>query len=257
MPVNTGSWADGTPAWVDLMSPDVERSAGFYGELFGWQLEEGSAELGGYRTARVDGYAVAGLGPVQGPGQDQPVAWTTYLAAADATATLSRVTEAGGQVVVPTLPIGELGAMAVAADPTGAVFGLWQAGRHTGIEVWGRPGTVVWSEGLVGDLDAARTFYGSVFGYSFAPVPGGMAYETIELGGRPVGGIGSVEIAGPAVAPHWRTYFQVEDVPRTCRRVSDLGGRVLAEPWHSPFGRMASVAGPHGEVFLVNTPAAG
>ena len=37
--------------------------------------------------------------------------------------------------------------------------------------------------------------------------------------------------------------------------VVELGGQVIAEPWETPFGRMAAVSGPDDEVFLLNEAA--
>ena len=256
MPINSESWAPGTPAWADVMVSDLDRSKEFYRQLFGWEYDDSSAEFGNYTTARIGGNAVAGMGPTQGA-DSPPPAWTTYLAADSLDPVLTKITGAGGQVIMPALQVGDFGGMAVTADPTGAVFGLWQSGTHTGFDLYDEPGSVVWSEGMVGDLEAARRFYGAVFGYTFEPVDEGTPYDTVLLDGRPVAGIGSIELAGPGIPPHWRTYFMVVDAAAACARVSELGGAVIAEPWPTPFGRMAAVSGPDHEVFLFNEQTAG
>ena len=251
MPIRSEAWAEGTPAWVDLMTPDLEASKAFYADVFGWTYDDSSEEFGFYATARLGGEAVAGIGPTQGPESPSP-AWTTYLAADDADAVLQKVAGAGGQVMMPTMAIGDFGAMAVAIDPTGALFGLWQSGSHTGVDVYNEHGSVVWNEAMVGDLAVGKAFYRDVFGYRYEPVEVGTPYETVLLGDAPVAGIGSIELAGPGAPPHWRTYFQVADAAATCRRVAELGGSVLSEPWETPFGTMAALKGPTGEVFLLN-----
>lgn len=256
MPVHAEPWAEGTPAWADVMVSDMKTSKEFYGQLFGWEFEEGSPEFGGYATARLGGHAVAGMGPVQGE-DSPPPAWTTYLASDALDATAAKISEAGGQVFVPPMEIGDFGGMAVVADPTGAVFGLWSSGTHTGFDLVNDPGAVVWNEGMVGDLEAARTFYGNVFGFTFEPVEEGTAYDTVSLNGQPVCGLGSIELAGPGIPPHWRTYFAVADAEATCAKVAELGGQIVAEPWATPFGKMAAVSGPDGEVFLLNEGAPG
>ena len=150
------------------------------------------------------------------------------------------------------MQIGDFGGMAVVADATGTVLGLWQAGTHTGLDLWGEPGSVVWNEAMVADLDAGRRFYGEVFGYTFDPIEEGVPYDTISLAGRAVGGIGSNALAGPGIEPHWRSYFTVEDAAASCARVVELGGKIVAEPWPTPFGAMAAVSGPDDEVFYFN-----
>lgn len=254
MPINADPWPEGTPAWVDVMVTDLDRSKAFYSRLFGWEFEQGSEEFGYYATARIGGHAVAGMGPTQGDNSPPP-AWTTYLAADGLDATVAKITEAGGQIFMPAMEIGDFGGMAVVADPTGAVFGLWKSGTHTGIDLHSEPGSVVWNEGMVGDLEVGRRFYGDVFGYTFEPVEEGTPYDTVILGGRPVAGMGSIELAGPGVPPHWRTYFAVDDAAAACATVTELGGEVIAEPWDTPFGKMAAAAGPDSEVFLLNEGA--
>ena len=69
----------GTPCWTDLSSPDLDASAHFYGELFGWEtrpIEEPGEETLGYRLFTLDSASVAGLGPAR----DRPPAWSTYVA---------------------------------------------------------------------------------------------------------------------------------------------------------------------------------
>ena len=38
----------GAPCWVDLFTSDPDQSRRFYGELFGWTVEEAGEEYGGY-----------------------------------------------------------------------------------------------------------------------------------------------------------------------------------------------------------------
>ena len=57
------------------------------------------------------------------------------------TRTAAAITEAGGQIVVPVMDVMKEGRMAVAVDPAGAVFGLWEPGNHIGTQVTAAPGT--------------------------------------------------------------------------------------------------------------------
>ncbi len=61
----------GTPSWVDLSTPDVEASAKFYGELFGWEAVEAGPpeETGGYRIIMREGKAVGGMMGLMDPNQ--------------------------------------------------------------------------------------------------------------------------------------------------------------------------------------------
>src|SRR4051812_17354454 len=136
----------GTPSWVDLSTPDVAAAARFYGELLGWDTTEPGPEdeTGGYRMFTLRDKQVAGLAPVQQEGQ--PPAWMTYIASDDADATAKTAGAAGGQVFVPPFDVLDAGRMTVIADPTGAMFGVWQPGRHAGAELANEPGSLCWNE---------------------------------------------------------------------------------------------------------------
>ena len=61
------------------------------------------------------------------------------------------------------MQIGDSGQMAICADPTGAVFGLWQADEHVGAGVENEHGAMTWFEVNTRDSAAAREFYGQLF----------------------------------------------------------------------------------------------
>ena len=72
------SYRAGTPAWVDLSTPDIDATTAFYGALFGWRATETSEDYGGYIRYELDGEAVAGAGPLMADGQ--PIVWSSYFA---------------------------------------------------------------------------------------------------------------------------------------------------------------------------------
>ncbi|MFD9822695.1 VOC family protein, partial [Streptomyces violascens] len=135
----------GTPCWVSLMVHGLAETQEFYGALFGWEFRPGPNQLGPYVRALLDGKEVAGIGQLP-PDRHLPIAWTTYLATNDADATAETIRHCGGTVGVGPLDAGDAGRMAIASDPAGAVFGIWQAGAHVGSAVAGAPGTPAWIE---------------------------------------------------------------------------------------------------------------
>jgi predicted enzyme related to lactoylglutathione lyase len=249
----------GTPSWVDLGTPDIEASASFYGGLFGWDVpeSENAEQTGGYRQAMLRGKPVAGMMPLMQEGQ--PPAWSSYVSVEDADATAAKVTEAGGQVMAEPMDVMDLGRMAVFADPTGAVFGIWQAGSFAGAGIVGDPGAVVWNELNTPDPDRAKQFYTDVFGWETRPFggEGGPPYLTAHVGGEETGvaGIMDTRAFDQEVPPHWMVYFAVEDVDNVAGRVSELGGTVAQEPTDIPeVGRMAVFNDPAGVHFAVLKP---
>ena len=248
------AWPTGTPCWVDLGVDDIGRARAFYGGLFGWDVKEGPAEAG-YSVCEVSGRPVAGIGPRMGPA-GAPAAWTTYLASDDADDTVRKIKAAGGQVVAEPTDVMDVGRMAVAADPGGALFGVWQARAHTGARLANEPGSLTWNENMSRDFDGNKTFYRAVFGYDYSDMSSdGFSYVTADLDGWPVGGIGELDPDLPPDVPaHWAAYFGVADVDAAVARAVGLGGSVVRPAWDTPYGRMAVLADDQGGEFAVMTP---
>jgi predicted enzyme related to lactoylglutathione lyase len=242
------NWPEGTPCWVDLAADDFDKSAAFYSTLFGWTVQRGPVEFGGYAVATRAGRAVAGLMPKMDPAQ--PSAWVVYLAADDIDATLAKVVGAGGRAVSEPMDVGDLGRMALFTDPEGAFVGLWQGASHTGFQLANEPGSVTWNEVYARDLKRSRAFYSEVFGYTYDDLPmDDMEYATISVDGNVVGGIGELGVAMPEGAPQWTVCFKVEDTDAMLATVQQLGGRVLDEAADSEYGRIAQAADEHGAAF--------
>ncbi len=249
------SYAPGTPSWADLGSPDLDAAVDFYSGLFGWEVppSENVEQTGGYRRATKGGADVAGMMPLMQEGQ--PPAWTSYVSVADAAATAAAVKEAGGSVIAEPMDVLGLGTMAIFADPTGAVFGIWQPGTFPGAGIVNEPGALSWNELNTRDLESAKAFYGAVFSWTFENVEfeGAGGYTTINLGGDPVGGILNMTERGvPEQVPaHWQVYFAVEDTDTAIDQAKQAGGSVMVEPIDIPAGRFSILIDPHGASFAV------
>lgn len=247
------SYEPGTPCWVELSgTPDIEASAAFYRELFGWEIPElpNSAEMGGYRRAKLNGKDVAGVAPKMQDGQ--PCVWATYVSVADAEATAAKAGEAGGQTIAPVLDVMGMGKMAVFTDPTGAVIGIWEPGTFAGSELVNEDGCFGWNELGTRDIGAAREFYGSVFGWSVEERDMGDAgtYYVWKEGDASRGGM--LDLTGRApddVPPHWLVYFTVPDADAAIATATSNGGQVIVEPIDMEVGRFTVLQDPQGAVF--------
>ncbi|MER8187696.1 VOC family protein [Kitasatospora sp. NPDC094015] len=256
MPEITTAYATGTPCWIDLTAADQQAALDFYRDLFGWQGEIGPPELGGYAVCSLNGRAVGGIGPQMAPEgmPEPPVAWTTYLACTDADAVASAVAAAGGTVLMPVMDIPGTGRMLMAADPAGAVFGVWQPADFIGAQVTGEHGALVWNELHTADPTAVAPFYRAVFGAEIGLMEGMDDYFAVNVGGRAVGGATRLDNDPPGTPAHWLTYFAVDDVDSTVDALVKRQGSVLAPPFDMPAGRMAVVADPQGAAFAVLKP---
>ncbi len=250
------SFAPGCPCWADVSPTDLDLARTFYSAVLGWDIPPGREEFGGYATASVGTDGIAGLMPNDG---STPPLWTLYFASDDADATCAAIEAAGGTVMVPPMEVGDFGRMVIAADPTGAVFGVWEADTMLGFDLVGAPGGWAWCDLRSTDPATARVFYAAVFGYAYQEIPmAGDDYRTFSLGeGQPpLGGIGPMMGAPDGTPPHWLLYFAVADADAAVSAVAATGGQSLASPFETPFGRMAPIVDPSGApLWLVQLPA--
>jgi len=238
----------GVPCWVDVSCDDIEKSAQFYSELFGWDVPEGDPTFGGYRNAKIDGKTVAGIAPKMDA--QMPSAWSCYVKTDDIADTTSKVEAAGGTVLAAPMEVGPLGSMAFYIDPTGAVVGAWQPGLHIGAELANVPNTFCWSELITSDVAAAKAFYASVFGWGEHSSEGPMPYTEWEVDGRTVGGaMAKPPMMPPEVPSFWNIYFAVADLDAALAKATELGATPTMPTMDTPAGRVAGLQEPNGAAF--------
>lgn len=248
------SYQNGIPSWVDHSSADPASATAFYGELFGWDIETGPPEAGGYAMAMKNGRPVAGIGPTQGPG---PAAWASYVNVDSADDTTAKAQAAGGRVMLAPMDVMEAGRLAVFSDPGGAVIGAWQPGAHKGAGLVNEVSTFSWTELITGDIEGCKAFYRAVFGWEpdTHEQPGGPSYTEFKVGGRSICGMMGRPPGMPAEAPSfWGVYFNVADTDAAVAEIQRLGGSLFMGPTDIPQGRFAVVADPLGAVFNVIAP---
>lgn len=112
----------GTWTWNDLSTGDPETAGRFYGELFGWRVQQVAPT---YWSISMGDLLVGGMHAIEGGGQ--PPAWFPYFVVAEADPAASRVEELGGTVVVPPRDV-PAGRFTVILDPGGAVCALFEMG---------------------------------------------------------------------------------------------------------------------------------
>ncbi|MEU8691273.1 VOC family protein [Streptomyces sp. NPDC048665] len=243
---------EGTPCWADAMFSDVEGAKRFYGDVLGWAFGESSSEYGNYTQAYVDGKAVAAVVPPM-PGQEGQSQWCLYFAAPDAAATAQKVRDNDGEVLMEPMQVGDFGTMCLAREPSGAVFGVWQAGSHEGFEATGTPGAYCWAEVFTREPEKADTFLSAVFPYRMKQMEDhAVDYRMFDVGGDPVlGRMKMTDDFPPEVPSYINVYFTVDDCDRAVERAVKLGAVLRFGPMSSPFGRFAALSDPQGANFSV------
>ena len=251
----TRNQPDGTPTWIDLGIPDLDRAVAFYGALFDWEFDVGPEEWGRYTTCLLDGRRVAALVPNPDPGATE-FWWNVYLATADLDATVERAVAASAEVVGGPFDIPEQGRGALLRDPVGAQFGLWQGHAHIGCEVVNEPGALLRNDLVTPNPGPARDFYAALFDFRLegnADLPDADFTFLRRPDGHEVGGI----FGNPSVPRStWNTVFEVADADDAVRRANDAGGKG-ADPTDMLYGRIAAVTDPFGTEFSMLARPAG
>jgi uncharacterized protein len=112
-------------------------------------------------------------------------------------------------------------------------------------------GKAVWHDLITGDVDAARRFYGGLFGWTFEPSEGvrGQEYLLARNGDIYVAGLlqSSPRADGRNVS-RWLPYISVSNVDSAVDRAKDAGGNVVASARDVALGRVAAITDAQGAV---------
>jgi uncharacterized protein len=273
MPERDG-YIPGVPCWVDTSQPDPEAAVEFYSGLFGWEFEDvmPPGSEGKYFIARLRGRDAAAVGSIP-EAAPQMAMWNTYVAVESADETASKVRDAGGDVMMEPFDVMDAGRMAVFTDPEGAVFCVWEAKENKGLGIVNEHGSLNFNRLNTRDVDGARSFYGSVFGWTTLALDAGEMWTLPGYGdhlerdnpdlrkqmaeaGAPKGfedvvaSINPIPDDQPDTPPNWSVTFAVDDADATAGRATELGGKVIAPPFDAPWVRMAVIGDPQGATFI-------
>ena len=108
-----------------------------------------------------------------------------------------------------------------------------------------------WCELMTTDVDAAKKFYSSLFGWELEdmtmPEMEGMVYTEIKAGGQEIGGMMQIPKEAGDMMPIWGIYVTVDDVDKIAKDVEKLGGKILMQPTDIPkVGRFCVIQDPQG-----------
>jgi uncharacterized protein len=276
MPERNG-YIPGVPCWVDTSEPDPEAAVDFYTGLFGWEFEDvmPPESEGRYFLARLRGGDVAAVGSIP-EAVPQVAMWNTYVWVDSADDTASEVRAAGGAVVMEPFDVMDAGRTAVLTDPEGAAFCAWQAKENKGAGIVNEPGSLNFNGLNTRDIEGAKSFYGSVFGWTTLALDGGaemwtlpgygdylerdnpdLRKQTAEAGGPEgfvdvVASINPIPDDQPDTPPHWSVTFAVDDADATAAKATELGGTVIVPPFDAPWVRMTIINDPQGATFIAS-----
>jgi predicted enzyme related to lactoylglutathione lyase len=272
--VTQRTYPHGVPCWVEIETRDVDATAAFYGELFGWRFVEQPARGGArYVVASLDGTDGTAVAAVAGVTGLDTVRWVTSVAVDDVDAAAGRVVDLGGAVLEPPADVGPAdlpaGRAATVRDPQGVESRLWKAGSRPGAQRVNEPGTWNFSNVLTPDPATAIAFYGALLGWEVDPdLAAGMArvpgygdhlartsdpgiHERQE-GFAPPGFADAVAGVVPDDGPaRWSVAFAVADRDAAVAAARDAGATVLGTT-EDPWARHATVRDPQGAVLTLS-----
>ena len=154
--------------WFEYISKAADKAQAFYGELFNWKSQAMPMPGGGgnYTMIAVDNQTIGGY--METPDGAPPHAhWIGHLGVANTVETAAKAKAIGGRVLKEPTKMGDFGTWAVVADPSGAAFCLWQAGKPDGDgDFKGKPGTWCWNELMTSEPDKCVSFYTAIGGFT-------------------------------------------------------------------------------------------
>ena len=115
-------------------------------------------------------------------------------------------------------------------------------------------GSFSWVELSTTDSNAAKKFYGSLFGWTFDDMPAGpgMTYTMNKLGDQYTSALFQMGEGMQGIPPNWLSYITVTDVDATAKKAAENGGKVMKEPFDvMDVGRMAVLQDPTGATFAL------
>jgi len=237
----------GRIGWHELVTPNVEQAKEFYGKLLGWETEVFKPGEVDYTVINVNGRGHGGFLPSEQAG-GAPPHWLAYVHVENAADIAKRAKSAGGSVMNGPMDIPEVGTIVVIGDPQGAVIAAISGTPDSDMPV--PEGAFVWDELSTSDVEAAKSFYESLFGWTAedTDMAGMGTYTIFQRGERQIAGAMHTMPGDPS-PPHWQTYISVDDVDGTTAKARELGATVYVEPTDIPgMGRFSVIADPTGAV---------
>lgn len=217
----------------------------------GWSAEDMPTPQGPvYTMFRKDGKDVAAMSQMPPDMKGHPSAWNCYVTVKSVDQTVKKAQELGGKEAMPAMEVMDAGRMAGIMDATGAALMVWEPNKHIGAQLVNTVGAMGWNELYTRDVEAAKKFYGGLFGWTFETDVDG--YTVIKNKGRMNGGMMEIKPEWEKMPQHWAVYFTVENLEETLKTVEELGGKVYGDIIDAKgIGRLTRVAEPTGAVFFV------
>jgi len=105
----------------EIPAENPEKVSAFYAKLFNWKIEKMPGDMDYWLIKTESGVG----GGIMGKTMPEMVP-INYVSVDDVTEHSKKIEDAGGKVVMPKTPVPKMGWFAVALDPEGNAFGIWE-----------------------------------------------------------------------------------------------------------------------------------
>jgi predicted enzyme related to lactoylglutathione lyase len=202
----------------------------------------------------ADESGFGGINPID-PGWGAPSHWRSYLSVPQGVdAAVKKIAELDGTVVEQPADIPGVGRMAVAHDPQGAYFALFESVPPQDPSPPTLPtpkGGVTWHELTTSDVDGAVSFYTGITGLSTVVMDVGTGPYTMLAASQEDPRAGIFQ-APDGVPTAWTIYYEIsqDSMDETLSELKRLGGQVMMGPMDVPtVGTIAVASDPTGGAF--------
>lgn len=113
-----------TFCYMELTTHNLDGAKEFYGQMFDWQLQEYPGAGQPYFMINTGAEPMGGMMGLPMP--QVPTTWCIYIKVDDLDAACAKLEKLGGKIFKERTEVPEHGWFAIASDPQGAFFGLWQ-----------------------------------------------------------------------------------------------------------------------------------
>ena len=242
--------------WYELRTAQPAAAPSFYAHVIGSWSSRPMEGFDDYTLFVTEQGPLGGAARLSARAAQMGVSphWMSSVYVGDVDAAASQVTQTGGRVLVEPAEHPNLGRLALAADPFGAVFGVCTPARAMPVHDSSKPGEVCWHELISEDHDAALAFYARLFGWKKrSEFDMGTMGKYVVYGNeiRDLGGIFTMPKQQHPSA--WNYYFQVADLDAAVERAKAKGATLLNGPMQVPSGaRIAQLSDPQGAGFSLH-----
>ena len=238
----------GAFCFAELHTPEPERSAAFYRDLFGWSLQPIADGYWLFRSGESDVVAMR---------HSATHAWIPFVHIDRIESAVDKASSQGMRLLANADETPRVARTAVLRDQEGAVFGLWEPRGIRGTALETGPGSVWWIELATAAMEPAQQRYASLFDWGVTTTMkfenGPLGYTLFKVGDRSVAGAFQFE-PDWGVDPGWQVYYEVENFNASAQRACSLGGSqgFWRDAPHA--GRIGTLVDPDGGLFWIAQP---